>query len=65
MPKTGKPVNSTTQATRGKEAEHGSYFIFSTLLSEFRCVFTAPSFLIFLDLMTGWVLSHRHRYVTN
>lgn len=38
---------------------------FVTLLSEFECVFTAPSFLIFVDLMSGWVLSHRHRYITD
>jgi SRSO17 transposase len=37
---------------------------FLALLSEFRCVFTEPSFLIFLNLMTGWVLSHRRRFVT-
>jgi len=37
---------------------------FLTLLSEFRCVFTQPSFQIFLCLMTGWVLSHRRRFVT-
>jgi len=38
---------------------------FVTLLSEFQCTFTAPSYLIFIDLMSGWVLSHRHRYVTD
>ena len=38
---------------------------FSLLLSEFRCVFTAPSFRIFMKLMTGWVLSHRRRFVTD
>ena len=37
---------------------------FTTLLSEFRCVFTVPSFQTFLYLMTGWVLSHRRRFVT-
>jgi hypothetical protein len=37
---------------------------FTALLSEFRCVFTAPSFPIFVYLMTGWVLSHRRRFVT-
>jgi hypothetical protein len=37
---------------------------FTTLLSEFRCVFTAPSFQIFLYFMTGWVLTHRRRFVT-
>lgn len=37
---------------------------FTTLLSEFRCVFTQPSSSIFVCLMTGWVLSHRRRFVT-
>ena len=37
---------------------------FTALLSEFRCVFTQPSWQIFLCLMTGWVLSHRRRFVT-
>jgi hypothetical protein len=37
---------------------------FLLLLSEFRCVFTQPSFQIFLCLMTGWVLSPRRRFVT-
>jgi SRSO17 transposase len=37
---------------------------FVSLLSEFRCVFTEPSFQIFVYLMTGWVLSHRRRFVT-
>ncbi len=37
---------------------------FTNLLSEFQCVFTQPSFPIFVCLMTGWVLSHRRRFVT-
>ena len=37
---------------------------FLVLLSEFRCVFTQPSFQIFLCLMTGWILSPRRRFVT-
>ena len=37
---------------------------FKDLLFEFRCVFTSPSFQTFLRLMTGWVLSHRRRCVT-
>lgn len=37
---------------------------FTALLSEFRCVFTAPTYQIFVCLMTGWVLSHRRRFVT-
>jgi len=37
---------------------------FVSLLQEFRCVFTKPSFVSFVSLMTGWVYSHRHRYVT-
>jgi DDE superfamily endonuclease len=37
---------------------------FLVLLQQFRPVFTAPSFLIFLDLVTGWALSCRHRFIT-
>ncbi len=37
---------------------------FTVLLSEFQCVFTSPSFQTFLCIMTGWVLSHRRRFVT-
>ena len=37
---------------------------FTALLSEFRCVFTTPTYQIFVCLMTGWVLSHRRRFVT-
>lgn len=38
---------------------------FLPLLSEFQCVFTAPTYLTFVRLMTGWVLSHRRRFVTD
>ena len=38
---------------------------FMTLLEGFRPVFTAPSFNTFCLLMTGWILSVRHRYVTD
>ncbi len=38
---------------------------FVILLSEFRCVFTEPSFVTFVRLMTGWVLTHRRRFVTD
>lgn len=38
---------------------------FVSLLSEFRCVFTEPTFQTFVFLMTGWVLSHRRRFVTD
>jgi len=37
---------------------------FVGLLTEFEVVFTAPSFGNFIALMTGWVLSHRRRFVT-
>ena len=37
---------------------------FVQLLSEFQCVFTAPSFTNFVALMTGWILSSRQRFVT-
>jgi SRSO17 transposase len=34
------------------------------LLQHFAPVFTAPTFQTFLEVVTGWILSHRHRYVT-
>lgn len=37
---------------------------FARLLQSFRSVFTEPSFKLFLSLMTGWILTVRHRYVT-
>ena len=37
---------------------------FLALLQDFRCAFTQPTFLTFVALLTGWCLSHRHRYVT-
>jgi len=38
---------------------------FHRLLNDFRSVFINPSFLIFLKLMTGRILSHRRRVVTD
>jgi hypothetical protein len=37
---------------------------FVSFLREFQCVFTNPTFPTFVALMTGWVLSHRRRFVT-
>jgi hypothetical protein len=50
-PKARRPIMECTES-------------FTALLSEFQCVFTVPSFQIFVCLMTGWVLSHRRRFVT-
>ena len=38
---------------------------FVLLLGEFGGVFNVQSFPIFVELMTGWVLSHRHRFITD
>ena len=38
---------------------------FQTLLLNFAPVFTAPSFQTFRLLMTGWIISMRHRYITD
>src|SRR4051812_42135065 len=38
---------------------------FVTLLQHFLPVFTAPTFQTFVDILSGWVLSWRHRYVTD
>jgi hypothetical protein len=38
---------------------------FVNLLQHFAPVFTAPTFQTFVHVVTGWILSHRHRYVTD
>src|SRR3984893_4361667 len=38
---------------------------FHHLLQHFVPVFTAPTFQTFVQVVTGWILSHRHRYVTD
>lgn len=37
---------------------------FHALLQLFRYVFTAPSFRLFVLILTGWALSCRHRFIT-
>lgn len=37
---------------------------FVRLLHDFRCVFSAPTFRTFVTLVTGWILSPRHRFIT-
>ena len=37
---------------------------FIDLLQHFVPVFTTPTFQTFLQVVTGWVVSHRHRYLT-
>jgi hypothetical protein len=38
---------------------------FLVLLQQFAPVFTAPTFQTFVQVVTGWMLSHRHRFVTD
>jgi SRSO17 transposase len=38
---------------------------FVAVLQHFLPVFTAPTFQTFVEIATGWVLSSRHRYVTD
>ena len=37
---------------------------FLDLLRNFEAVFTAPTFKTFVFVVTGWILSQRHRYIT-
>ena len=37
---------------------------FLTLLQNFTPVFTAPTYQTFVVIVTGWIISQRHRYVT-
>jgi hypothetical protein len=38
---------------------------FHELLCAFQPIFTEPTFPVFLRMMTGWLLSHRRRFVTD
>ncbi len=38
---------------------------FVALLQHFVAVFTAPTFQTFVEIISGWVLSPRRRYVTD
>lgn len=38
---------------------------FLVLLQQFTPVFTSPSFETFLQIASGWIISQRHRYVTD
>src|SRR5271155_1080353 len=38
---------------------------FLELLQNFAPVFTAPTFQTFVQICNGWVLSHRHRFITD
>ena len=38
---------------------------FLDLLPQFLPVFTLPTFRTFQQIVTGWILSHRHRYITD
>lgn len=37
---------------------------FSALLQDFTPVFTAPTFSTFVQIVTGWVFSQRHLFIT-
>ena len=37
---------------------------FLALLQHFAPVFTAPTYQTFVAIVTGWVLSQRHRFIT-
>jgi SRSO17 transposase len=37
---------------------------FIPLLQNFVPAFTAPTYVTFVAIVTGWILSHRHRYIT-
>jgi hypothetical protein len=37
---------------------------FVALLQHFTPVFTAPTYQTFVLIVTGWLLSQRHRYIT-
>ena len=52
------------QDTNTRKPTHGNYHSFLTLLQNFTPVFTAPTYQTFVVIVTGWIISTRHRYVT-
>lgn len=38
---------------------------FLELLSHFKPAFTDPTFVTFCEICCGWIISHRHRYITD
>src|SRR5712692_7070246 len=60
-------VSWRCQATRVSPGRRPSMELtpsFVEILQGFAGVFTAPSFQTFILLLSGWCLSHRHRFVT-
>ena len=53
-------------ATRhqARKPTHGTYRFVPHPATGFDPVFTAPTYLTFVVIITGWILSQRHRYVT-
>src|SRR5580698_9023188 len=55
------PTQGTWQGSRLMELTQS----FLDLLANFGSVFTAPTFQTFVQICSGWVLSHRHRFITD
>src|SRR5580704_16218756 len=55
------PSRSPWQGSRPMELTQS----FLDLLQHFAAVFTGPTFRTFLQICNGWVLSHRHRFITD
>jgi hypothetical protein len=60
----GKVEDLTLSQSQGRPAVEHLTNSFHVLLVAFQPVFTQPSFQIWQTLLTGWVVSVRHRYVT-
>jgi len=65
MRPTAQNLVKSTTISQCTEAADGTYFNIHELLAFFHPVFTAPSYATFQLLMTGWIISVRHRYVTD
>ena len=57
-------VLRSQQVTKARKPTHGTYLLLPRPATEFRPVFTAPTYQTFVVIVTGWVLSQRHRYIT-
>src|SRR5471030_1217165 len=55
------PMQIARQGSRPMELTQS----FLDLLQHFSAVFTTPTFQTFVQICNGWVLSHRHRFITD
>src|SRR5208337_1098559 len=55
---------SWSQDTNTRKPTHGNYRFLPHPATELRSSFHGPTYQTFVVIVTGWIISQRHRYVT-